>query len=73
VVYRGLAIPELVGSYVFGDYCESSVWALSIVDDRVLFRDLGVPIADLVGVTVDADGELLALSLSGDVVRVVGA
>lgn len=73
VVYRGLAIPELVGSYVFGDYCESSVWALSIVDDRVLFRDLGVPIADLVGVTIDADGELLALSLSGDVVRVVGA
>jgi glucose/arabinose dehydrogenase len=71
VVYRGLEIPDLIGSYVFGDYCESSLWALSIVDDSVVFRDLEVPIADLVGVVADADGELLALSLGGDVTRVV--
>ena len=73
VVYRGLAIPELVGSYVFGDFCESSLWALSIVDDAVVFRDLGVPIGSLVAVTTDADGELLALSLGGDVTRIVPA
>jgi len=71
VVYRGLEIPDLIGSYVFGDYCESSLWALSIVDDAVVFRDLEVPIRDLVGITTDADGELLALSLGGDVIRVV--
>jgi glucose/arabinose dehydrogenase len=71
VVYRGLEIPDLVGSYVFGDYCESSLWALSIVDDAVVFRDLEVPISNLVGVVADADGELLALSLGGDVTRVV--
>lgn len=71
VVYRGLAIPDLIGAYVFGDYCESSLWALSIVDDTVVFRDLGVAVRDLVGVTTDPDGELLALSLGGDVTRVV--
>lgn len=70
VVYRGLAIPELVGSYVFGDHCEPSLWALSTVDDTVVFRDLGVPIRKLVAVTTDADGELLALSLGGDVTRI---
>jgi glucose/arabinose dehydrogenase len=71
VVYRGLAIPELIGSYVFGDYCKSSIWAISVVDDRVVFRDLELPISDLVGVTADADGELLALSLGGSVTRIV--
>ncbi|MEQ8842955.1 MAG: PQQ-dependent sugar dehydrogenase [Acidimicrobiales bacterium] len=70
-VYRGSAIPELVGSYVFGDYCQSSVWALSIVDDDVVFRDLGVPIQDLVGITADAEGELLTLSLGGGISRLV--
>lgn len=70
-VYRGLAIPELVGAYVFGDYCESSIWAIAIVDGSVEFRDLGVGISDLVGITADADGELLALSLGGEVSRIV--
>lgn len=73
VVYRGIAIPELVGAYVFGDYCASSLWALAIVDDTVVFRDLEIPIRDLVGVTADGDGELLALSLGGDITRVVPA
>lgn len=70
-VYRGLAIPELIGSYVFGDYCESSVWAISIVDGTVVFRDLEIEIRDLVGITADPDGELLALSLGGDIIRIV--
>lgn len=73
VVYRGTAIPELVGSYVFGDYCGSSLWAISIAGGTVTFRDLGVAVDDLVGVTADADGELLALSLTGDITRVVPA
>jgi len=70
-VYRGLEIPDLVGSYVFGDFCESTVWAISIVEDDVIFRELGGPVEQLVGITADPDGELLALSLTGDVSRVV--
>lgn len=71
-VYRGSAIPELVGSYVFGDWCAESLWAISVAVDGVVFRDLETPITRLVGVGVDPDGELLALSLDGRVSRLVG-
>jgi glucose/arabinose dehydrogenase len=70
-VYRGLRIPDLVGSYVFGDFCASTVWAISIVDGTVVYRDLGVPVSRLVGVTRDPAGELLVLSLDGDISRLV--
>ena len=29
-VYRGSAIPDLFGAYVFGDYCTSRIWAISV-------------------------------------------
>ena len=28
-VYRGSAIPDLVGGYVFGDYCTGEIWVIS--------------------------------------------
>jgi glucose/arabinose dehydrogenase len=71
VVYRGLVIPDLVGAYVFGDFCKSSIWAISIDDGTVVFKDLGGDIEDLVGVTADAAGELLVLTLSGKVHRII--
>jgi glucose/arabinose dehydrogenase len=33
-VYRGRAYPELSGTYLFGDYCEGTVWGIRRVDDR---------------------------------------
>ncbi|GJM37378.1 MAG: hypothetical protein DHS20C19_07450 [Acidimicrobiales bacterium] len=72
-VYRGLAIPELVGAYVFGDYCRFTVWAIAIQDGEVVYRDLGGDIENLVGITADADGELLAITLSGAIERIVPA
>ena len=27
-VYRGRALPDLVGAYLFGDYCNGRIWAL---------------------------------------------
>ena len=27
-VYRGTAIPSLVGHYIFGDYCTGRIWSL---------------------------------------------
>jgi len=74
-VYRGAAVPELVGSYVFGDYCTSRIWALSIAEGTPRFRDLGVPVpgGELAGFAVDPEGELLALSLNGQVSRIIPA
>ena len=72
-VYRGSAIPELVGSYLFGDYCTSRLWAVQISSGEVVFRDFGVtvPGGSLASFGQDADGELYALSLEGPVSRVI--
>ena len=72
-VYRGSAIPALQGAYVFGDYCTSRLWAISVASGEVVFVDLGIdlPGGELVDFSVDPDGELVALSLNGAVVRIV--
>ncbi len=72
-VYRGSAVEDLYGAYVFGDYCTSRLWAVRISTGEVEFRDLGaqVPGGALASFGEDADGELYALSLDGAVSRVV--
>ena len=72
-VYRGTAIEDLYGAYVFGDYCTSRLWALQISTGEVEFRDLGVevPGGSLASFGEDAQGELYTLSLYGPVARIV--
>ena len=72
-VYRGTAIDDLYGAYVFGDYCTSRLWALQISRGEVEFRDLGVevPGGQLASFGEDARGELYTLSLDGTVARIV--
>ena len=72
-VYRGTAIEDLYGAYVFGDYCTSRLWALQISTGQVEFRDLGVevPGGALASFGEDAQGELYTLSLNGPVARLV--
>ena len=68
-VYRGDALPELVGAYVFSDWCDGELRIL--LDDRgtVVSRALGVAGDQVVGFGLDAAGELLVLELSGQVLR----
>ena len=72
-VYRGSAVPELAGAYVFGDYCTAELWAISVATGEVVFAALGValPGGELVDFAVDPGGELVAMSLSGAVARIV--
>ena len=72
-VYRGTAIEDLYGAYVFGDYCTSRLWALQISRGEVEFRELGAEVfgGSLASFGEDADGELYALSLNGTVARIV--
>ena len=66
-VYRGSAIPELVGWYVFGDYCSGRLVGLRMQDRAVAdVLDLGVQNENS-AVRVGPDGELYALSLGGDI------
>jgi len=71
-VYRGAAIPDLVGAYVYGDWGSGRVGALRqqggvLVDSA--HRLLTLP--GVVAFGEDADGELLAVQLSGTIVRLV--
>ena len=72
-VYRGRAIEDLYGAYVFGDYCTSRLWAVQISTGEVEFRELGAEVfgGSLASFGEDADGEIYALSLNGTVARIV--
>ena len=71
-VYRGKKIPDLVGSYLFGDNCNPSIRALRIDDNGVvtLERDLGIDATALSSFGEGNDGELYVLSLTGGLSRI---
>jgi glucose/arabinose dehydrogenase len=67
VVYRGTQVPSLVGQYIFGDYCWSTLRAYangSIVD-------LGLPVGNVVSIDQDATGEIYVLGFDGSVSKLV--
>jgi glucose/arabinose dehydrogenase len=71
-VYRGSAIPELYGAYVFGDYCIGRLEAIRVEGGRVTeHRVLGPVVEGLSSFGEDAEGELYAMSLGGEVSRIV--
>jgi glucose/arabinose dehydrogenase len=71
VVYRGSAIPDLVGAYLFTDYCDGRLRAIraaggQTVDERT-FDDVSGN--SLVSFGTDGAGEVYVLSLDGAVYR----
>ena len=70
-VYRGAAIPALVGWYVFADYCSGHLTGLRM-DGRTLAASL--PLGSLTGavaVRTGVDGELYVVSGNGEIARIV--
>jgi glucose/arabinose dehydrogenase len=71
-VYRGEAIPDLSGAYLFGDLCLGRIEAIRVRGGGVVgHRALGPEVPNLSSFGEDADGELYAISLSGGVYRLV--
>jgi hypothetical protein len=69
-VYRGNDIPDLVGAYVFADFCTGMIEAIRVRDGRVIeHRALGPVVPSLSSFGEDAQGELYAMSLGGGVYR----
>ncbi len=61
-VYRGRRFPELVGSYVFGDWETRRLWGIDVTGDAPgPRRDLADPRVRVVAFAEDRDGELLLL------------
>jgi glucose/arabinose dehydrogenase len=70
-VYRGQAIPELLGAYLYSDYCDGDIRAIVVQDGEVIDEDnLAVNGGQVVSFVQDADGELYVLDLGGTVSRI---
>lgn len=74
-VYRGRAMPELVGHYFYADWCFGWVRSFELVDGEATNQqDWGTDLAELSqpnGFGVDAAGELYVATWTGDVARIV--
>lgn len=72
-VYRGAAIPSLVGWYVYSDYCGNRVTALLAVGK--VFQEVRpiAPSSTVSALREGPDGELYVLSLDGVVAKIVPA
>lgn len=66
-VYRGNAIPELRGWYVYGDFCTGKIWAVNTRDESepVLLVDSGKPISSF----AEIDGELYLVTFEQAIFR----
>jgi glucose/arabinose dehydrogenase len=73
-VYRGTAVPSLVGRYVFGDYCSGRIWTVAngaaspmtkalLLDTNMLISSFGE----------DEHGELYVVDLNGSIYRFAAA
>lgn len=73
VLYRGEAIPELRGWYVFSDYCDATIRALDVRDGQAGRVVELATSSQVSAITEGGDGELFVLSLTDGVSRLVPA
>jgi glucose/arabinose dehydrogenase len=69
-LYRGAAIPALVGWYVFADYCSGQVRALQIADRAAVKQVSLGRAADITAISEGPDGELFVVSGRGQIYAV---
>ena len=72
VVYRGGAIPDLTGVYLYADYCNGVVRGLLVDDDGEVVEqaELGIDGGAVVSFATDTHGEVYVLDLQGAVTRI---
>ncbi|MFD3483259.1 PQQ-dependent sugar dehydrogenase [Streptomyces sp. NPDC058665] len=70
-VYRGSAIPELRGQYLYSDYCDGTVRTLKLKNGKVTGQgDLGVNPGEVISFVQGGDRELYVLTLGGGISRI---
>lgn len=73
-VYRGTAIPDLAGQYLFSDYCDGTVRALQVENGEVTGEtDLGVSGGEVTSFVQGGDNELYVLDIGGPIQRLDAA
>jgi glucose/arabinose dehydrogenase len=71
-LYRGTGVAQLKGAYVFGDFCSGAIWAAARSGDGFTVRTLAAQVPQLTTFGEDANGELYAATLDGQLLRVTG-
>jgi glucose/arabinose dehydrogenase len=70
-VYRGKAYPDLVGAYVFGDYCSGELWYVDRGAARGVSPTLAAQVSGLItGFGEDEAGELYLTDAGGTLYRI---
>jgi glucose/arabinose dehydrogenase len=71
-VYRGEALPELYGVYLYGDYCLGNVWALLRHADGSLENQLHEKVpAYITAFGQDQEGEIYLVDIGGEIFKLV--
>lgn len=69
-VYRGQRLPELVGSYIYGDYVTGKIWAARVDDnDQIQVRELVDTSLAIICFGVDRRQELYVVGYDGSIHR----
>jgi len=71
-VYRGSRLPQLRGSYVFGDLCSGVIWAAARSGNGFTVRTVSGQVQQLTTFGEDNAGELYAANLQGQLYRFSG-
>ena len=69
-VYRGLAIPDLYGMYVYGDYCAGTIWAAMPQGATWTTATLPIQTGSLTTFGEDVNGELYVGTGGGELFRI---
>ncbi len=68
-LYRGTALPGLVGTYLFGDVCTGALAALRLRGGKWVPEDVGTQVPYLAAFGITNNNELIVISLEGGLYR----
>jgi glucose/arabinose dehydrogenase len=71
-VYRGSRLPQIRGTYFFGDFCSGVVWAASRQGAGFTVRTLADQVSNPITFGEDNAGELYVATLQGSLYRLAG-
>ncbi|HSK04717.1 MAG TPA: PQQ-dependent sugar dehydrogenase [Kofleriaceae bacterium] len=71
-VYRGSAMPSLVGTYIYGDFETGNIWALLYdADNKPAPKLIASGFADLASFAQGNDGEIYVVQITGAISKLV--
>jgi glucose/arabinose dehydrogenase len=71
-VYRGASLPQLRGTYFFGDFCTGQIWGAARQGDGFVVRRLAETVGSFTSFGENQAGELFLVTLTGRLLRLEG-